>query len=61
VNLADLFALKAAFGKSAPWTDPECCSDYNNDESVNLGDLFILKANFGTSGYAPSTGNQNCP
>jgi hypothetical protein len=61
INLADLFALKAAFGKSAPWTAPDCCSDYNNDNACNLGDLFVLKAGFGTSGYDPSTGNQDCP
>ncbi|MHC4476977.1 MAG: hypothetical protein ACYTEL_15125 [Planctomycetota bacterium] len=60
VNLADLFALKAAFGMSAPWSGNECCSDYNHDQSVNLGDLFILKTGFGSSGYVPSTGNQNC-
>ncbi|MHC4867052.1 MAG: DUF7901 domain-containing protein, partial [Planctomycetota bacterium] len=60
INLADLFALKAHFGTSAPWTAPECCSDYNNDGSVNLGDLFVLKAGFGTFGYVPSTGNQSC-
>ncbi|MHC4476978.1 MAG: hypothetical protein ACYTEL_15130 [Planctomycetota bacterium] len=61
INLADLFALKAAFGKSAPWSGSECCSDYNHDQSVNLGDLFILKAGFGSGGYAPSIGSQNCP
>jgi hypothetical protein len=60
INLGDLFALKAAFGTSAPWTDPQCCSDYDNSGAVNLGDLFILKAGFGTSGYVPSTGNQSC-
>jgi hypothetical protein len=60
VNLGDLFALKAAFGKNCPWVNPECCSDYNNSGGVNLADLFILKAGFGTSGYLPSTGNQNC-
>lgn len=60
VNLADLFALKAAFGMCSPWIGAECCSDYNNDECVNLGDLFILKAGFGTSGYSPSTGSQVC-
>jgi hypothetical protein len=60
INLADLFALKAAFGTAAPWTDPDCCSDYNNDQSCNLADLFVLKAGFGTGGYAPSTGNQSC-
>lgn len=61
INLADLFALKAAFGKSAPWTDASCCSDFTQDGSVNLGDLFALKAGFGTTGYSPSTGNQDCP
>jgi hypothetical protein len=61
VNLADLYALKAYFGKCAPWTDPECCADFNQDECVNLGDLFALKAGFGTGGYSPSTGNQVCP
>jgi hypothetical protein len=61
IGLADLFALKAAFGRSAPWVDPECCSDYNHDNSVNLADLFILKGNYGTTGLSPSTGNQNCP
>jgi hypothetical protein len=44
IDLADLFALKAHFGKSAPWQDPECCSDYDNSQQVNLGDLFIKQA-----------------
>ncbi|MHC4478785.1 MAG: DUF7901 domain-containing protein, partial [Planctomycetota bacterium] len=61
INLADLFALKAHFGKCAPWTPPECCSDYDQSGCINLADLFILKANFGTFGYVPSTLNQNCP
>jgi subtilisin-like proprotein convertase family protein len=61
INLGDLFALKASFGKCAPWTAPECCSDYDQSGCVNLGDLFVLKAGFGTGPYAPSTGNQNCP
>jgi hypothetical protein len=61
VNLADLFALKAHFGKCAPWLPTECCSDYNQSGCINLADLFILKAGFGTFGYVPSTGNQNCP
>ncbi|MHC4528874.1 MAG: SUMF1/EgtB/PvdO family nonheme iron enzyme [Planctomycetota bacterium] len=60
VNLADLYALKANFGKSAPWTAPECCADFSHDGSVNLADLFILKAGFGTGGHSPSTGNQDC-
>jgi hypothetical protein len=59
--LADLYALKAAFGSSAPWTDPQCCADFNHDGSVNLGDLFILKGNYGTTGSSPSTLNQDCP
>jgi hypothetical protein len=61
INLADLFALKMYFGSAAPWTPPECCSDYNHDGQVNLGDLFILKMGFGSGPYAPATGNQNCP
>jgi predicted outer membrane repeat protein len=61
VNLGDLFALKFAFGNSAPWTGPECCADFNHDDSVNLGDLFILKAGFGSSVYGPSSGSQDCP
>jgi hypothetical protein len=60
-GLSDLFSLKAHFGRNAPWTGNECCSDFNHDDSVNLGDLFILKANYGTTGLSPSTGNQNCP
>jgi hypothetical protein len=61
VNLGDLFALKAYFGKCAPWTAPECCSDYNQSGCINLADLFILKAGFGTGPHVPSTLNQNCP
>jgi hypothetical protein len=61
INLSDLFALKASFGKSAPWGWPECCADCNGDLFVNLGDLFRLKECFGRSGYVPSTGNQTCP
>jgi hypothetical protein len=34
VNLGDLFALKAYFGKCAPWTAPECCSDYNQSSRL---------------------------
>jgi hypothetical protein len=61
VNLADMFALKAHFGKCAPWTPPECCPDVTQDNCINLADLFTLKAGFGSSGYSPSTGSQNCP
>ncbi|MHC4500600.1 MAG: hypothetical protein ACYS21_15995, partial [Planctomycetota bacterium] len=61
IDVADLFALKTAFGRCAPWVDPECCRDYNHDGFVNLADLFILKANYGTTGLSPSTGNQDCP
>ncbi|MHC4475586.1 MAG: DUF4350 domain-containing protein [Planctomycetota bacterium] len=61
VNLADLFALKADFGKCAPWTSPECCADFTQDGCINLADLFALKAGFGSSGYSPSTLNQTCP
>jgi hypothetical protein len=61
VNLADLFALKANFGKSAPWTDNECCADFTHDGSIDLTDVFALKYGFGSGGYSPSTGNQDCP
>ncbi|MHC4475656.1 MAG: PEP-CTERM sorting domain-containing protein [Planctomycetota bacterium] len=61
MNLADLFALKAYFGRCAPWTAPECCADFTHDGCINLADLYVLKRNFGTSGYTPSTGNQTCP
>jgi hypothetical protein len=61
INLADLLALKAAWGKSAPWTAPFCCADFNQDGGVNLGDLLILKANWGTTGLTPATTNQSCP
>ncbi|MHC4862891.1 MAG: hypothetical protein ACYTEX_02325 [Planctomycetota bacterium] len=61
VNLGDLFALKAYFGKCAPWTAPECCADFTHDGCINLADLFVLKAGFGGWGYSPSTSNQRCP
>jgi hypothetical protein len=61
VNLSDLLALKANFGKCAPWTPPECCPDFTQDNCINLTDLLTLKAGFGASGYVPSTTNQNCP
>jgi hypothetical protein len=61
VNLADLFALKAHFGKSAPWTPPECCADFDQSGAINLADLFALKAGFGSGPYSPSTTNQSCP
>jgi hypothetical protein len=61
INLADLFCLKAHFGKCAPWTDPECCADFTQNGCVNLGDLFALKAGFGLVCPLPSTGSQTCP
>jgi hypothetical protein len=61
VNLADLFALKASFGKCAPWTANECCADFTQDGCINLADLYVLKNNFGSTGYSPSTGSQTCP
>jgi hypothetical protein len=62
VNLADLLCLKKHWGTSAPWVDPECCSDYTQNGSVNLADLLALKAGFGKPCPAlPSTGNQTCP
>ena len=61
INLADLLALKAAWGKAAPWTPPFCCADFNHDGSVNLGDLLILKTDWNTCCLLPGTGNQDCP
>jgi hypothetical protein len=61
INLADLLALKAAWGQAAPWTAPYCCADFNQSGAVNLGDLLILKANWGKSGLTPATKNQACP
>ncbi|MHC4478242.1 MAG: DUF7901 domain-containing protein [Planctomycetota bacterium] len=61
VNLADLFCLKAHFGKSAPWIDPECCADFDHSGAINLGDLFALKAGFGEPCPPGSTLNQKCP
>lgn len=61
INLADLYALRAAFIKDPPWLGSECCADFNHDFCVCLGDLFIIKQYFNTGGYSPSTGNQNCP
>jgi hypothetical protein len=60
-NLADLFALKAHFGKSAPWNGDECCVDFDHSGVVNLADLFILKWGFKLGSFSPSTANQNCP
>ncbi|MHC4500599.1 MAG: hypothetical protein ACYS21_15990 [Planctomycetota bacterium] len=62
LNLADLFALKAAFGRSAPWVADHCCADFNRDDRVDLADMYILRGwpiCFDPPG--PSTGNQNCP
>lgn len=61
INLADLLALKAAWGKTAPWTPPYCCADFNHSNSVNLGDLLILKVNWGKTGLLLATKNQYCP
>jgi hypothetical protein len=61
VNLADLYALKANFGRSAPWIAPDCSADFDHDGSVSESDLLILRDYFGTSGYTPSTLNQTCP
>ena len=61
VNLGDLVALKAAWGKTAPWTPPFCCADFDHSRAVNLGDLVALKMGWGGSGYSPSTLNQECP
>ena len=61
VNLGDLVALKAAWGKTAPWTPPSCCADFDHTGAVNLGDLVILKMFWGTGLYLPSKTNQSCP
>jgi hypothetical protein len=61
VNLAALFALKSNFGKSAPWSNPECCADFDHNGVVNLADLYILKKGWKHGPYSPATGNQNCP
>lgn len=61
VNLADLFALKAAWGAVPPWVAPKCCADFNQSGAVNLADLFVLKANWGKTGLLPATKNQVCP
>jgi hypothetical protein len=61
VDLADLFALKAAWGKTAPYTSPFCCADFNQSGGVDLADLFALKGGWGTTGLTPATGNQACP
>jgi hypothetical protein len=61
IDLADLFALKAHFGKCAPWTGSECCSDYDHDGCVELPELYRLKASWGWVPDCTSTGNQNCP
>jgi hypothetical protein len=61
VNLDDLAALKAAWNAHPPWTPPYCCADFSRDDYVNLDDLAALRAGWGTSGYTPSTGNQDCP
>jgi hypothetical protein len=61
VNLGDLLALKAAWGDTVPWADPNCCADFDHSGAVNLGDLLGLKAGWGTGPYVPSTGSQSCP
>ena len=67
INLADLLALKKAWGATGPprieppWIIPYCCADFDHDGAVNLGDLLILKENWGITGFTPSTGNQTCP
>jgi hypothetical protein len=61
IDLADLLALKAHFGKSAPWLGSDCCADFTQDGRINLAELLVLKRYFGTGDYRPSTGNQTCP
>lgn len=50
INLADLFALKAAFGKNTGDVGYNPCADFTRDGHINLADLFALKAGFGTTG-----------
>jgi len=60
VNLADLYALKAAWGASGPpWVGSKCCADFTRDKAVNLADLYKLKANWGSTGTGTAT--QTCP
>ena len=61
INLADLFALKAAWFKSAGQAGYNCCADFDHSGTVNLAELFKLKANWFQTGYTPSTSNQTCP
>jgi hypothetical protein len=61
VDLADLFALKAAWGMVGPYTSPFCCADFTQNNSVDLADLFALKAGWGVTGHSPATGSQKCP
>jgi hypothetical protein len=60
-NLADLFALKSAYGTSRGDPNYNCCADFTQDWTINLSDLFALKAGYGQTLQQPSTLNQNCP
>ena len=61
VNFSDLLALKMSFFQNKGDANYNCCADFDQSESVNFSDLLILKMYFFTSGYSPSTLNQNCP
>jgi len=61
VDFRDLIQLKQAFGTSKGDARYNCCADYNQNDAISYIELIILKQQFGTSGYAPSTGAQDCP
>ncbi|HUT29632.1 MAG TPA: PQQ-binding-like beta-propeller repeat protein [Sedimentisphaerales bacterium] len=61
VDFEDLGRLRTAFLTCKGEADYDCCADYNHDYCCDFLDMGILKANFLTSGYAPATGNQDCP
>ncbi len=60
VNFADLIEIKHSWLRSKGG-GYNCCADFNHDGVIDFRDLIILKLGWFTSGYTPSTGNQNCP
>jgi hypothetical protein len=61
VSFGDLGYLKATFFSAKGDDNYVCCADFNHDDKINFLDLGIIKANYFTTGYSPSTGNQDCP